>query len=294
MKKIILMFLLSFCIMTVKAMSYEEARDRAWFLTDKMAYELNLTAEQYDRAYQINLDYLMSIHSASECVGVYWQYRDADLRCILFDWQYNLYRTLDYFYRPLRWYEARWYYPVFDHYRYGYYYFDRPTVYVSYRGGMWLRRGHNAPSPYLAMRPQHGLGMRDQYKRGWMGSGVTKRPQSPNGGFRPNVTNRDGGHSSRPNVTFVENRQNNQKDNNQKGQKNAFRDGYTNYRQTGHSQGSFTPINNNKGTNNRGTTRPTMNVGNTNRGTSTFNGQRDSKSNSNVSTSRGGRVFGGR
>ena len=51
------------------AMDYEEARQRAWFLTDKMAYELNLTPEQYDIAYEINLDYLMSIRTASDCSG---------------------------------------------------------------------------------------------------------------------------------------------------------------------------------------------------------------------------------
>ena len=100
-------------------MDYEEARQRAWFLTDKMAYELNLTPEQYDRAYEINLDYLMSIRTASDCSGYYWEYRNADLRCILFDWQYNLFRTIDYFLRPIRWVRAGWYYPVCDHYRYG-------------------------------------------------------------------------------------------------------------------------------------------------------------------------------
>ena len=52
-------------IMTVsaKAMSYEQARQQALFLTDKMAYELNLTQEQYEAAYEVNLDYLMSVNS---------------------------------------------------------------------------------------------------------------------------------------------------------------------------------------------------------------------------------------
>ena len=36
---------------TGKAMSYEQARNEALFLTDKMAYELNLTDEQYEAAY---------------------------------------------------------------------------------------------------------------------------------------------------------------------------------------------------------------------------------------------------
>lgn len=102
MKRILLSLLLVLLAFSVKAMNYEDAREQAWFLTDKMAYELNLTPEQYDRAYQINLDYLMSLRTPSDCNGYYWTYRDADLRCILFDWQYNLYRTLTYFYHPVR------------------------------------------------------------------------------------------------------------------------------------------------------------------------------------------------
>lgn len=54
---------------SMRGMSYSEARDRAWYLTDKMAYELNLTQEQYDKAYQINLDYLMSIQTPTTARG---------------------------------------------------------------------------------------------------------------------------------------------------------------------------------------------------------------------------------
>ena len=43
------------------AMSYSQAREQALFLTDKMAYELNLTDDQYEAAYEINLDYLLSV-----------------------------------------------------------------------------------------------------------------------------------------------------------------------------------------------------------------------------------------
>ncbi len=106
MKRFILSLLIPMVMaVSAGAMSYEEARQRAWFLTDKMAYELNLTPEQYDRAYQVNLDYLMSLRSPSDySSGRYWKFRDADLRCILFDWQYSLYASLDYFFRPIRWY----------------------------------------------------------------------------------------------------------------------------------------------------------------------------------------------
>ena len=60
MKKIFLS-LIAMLVLTLSAnaMSYEQARQQALFLTDKMAYELNLTEEQYQAAYEINLDYLM-------------------------------------------------------------------------------------------------------------------------------------------------------------------------------------------------------------------------------------------
>ena len=68
------------------AMSYEQARNEALFLTDKMAYELNLTDEQYEAAYEINLDYLMGVTSRYDVYGTYWERRNLDLSYILLDW----------------------------------------------------------------------------------------------------------------------------------------------------------------------------------------------------------------
>ena len=135
MKRNLLSLLVAFAaVLPMKALDYESARQQAWFLTDKMAYELNLTNEQYDRAYQINLDYFLSVNNPSDAFGYSWSWRNEDLRYVLFDWQYRLYSTVDYFLRPIRWSGFRWYYPVFDRYRYGYYYFGRPAIYLSYRG----------------------------------------------------------------------------------------------------------------------------------------------------------------
>ena len=72
MKKLLgLITALCFGLASLNAMSYEEARDRARFLTDKMAYELNLNDQQYNDAYEINLDYLMNIRTASDASSVY-------------------------------------------------------------------------------------------------------------------------------------------------------------------------------------------------------------------------------
>ena len=72
---------------SVKAMSYEQARNEALFLTDKMAYELNLTDEQYEAAYEINLDYLMGVTGRDNVFGTYWERRNLDLSYILLDWR---------------------------------------------------------------------------------------------------------------------------------------------------------------------------------------------------------------
>ena len=179
--------------LSAKALSYSEARDRAWFLTDKMAYELNLTPDQYDRVYQVNLDYFMSIAYESDCYGHYWSYRDTDLRFILWDWQYRLYVTLDYFYRPIRWVRTAWHYPICDHYRYGYYYYERPRVYVSYHGCNWKRRGHNDVSPYKGWRADRGPGMRDRYDNNRPGG----RPATHNEPTRPSNGRYDGNHNNK-------------------------------------------------------------------------------------------------
>jgi hypothetical protein len=198
MKRMILCCLLALFSFGGKlwAIDYEEARQRAWFLTDKMAYELNLTADQYDRAYQVNLDYFLSINNQVDCTGYYWTCRDRDLRYILFDWQYTLYSSIDYFFRPIRLLNRLWYYPVYDRYRRGYYFFDRPSVFVSYHGGMWARRGHNAPSPYIGYTPQRGRGLRDRYQANRGGSNFRPemgRPRNNTGTMRPGNGNMGNG-----------------------------------------------------------------------------------------------------
>lgn len=135
MKRIMFLFAAVMSTVFANAMSYSEAREEALYLTDKMAYELNLTEQQYNDAYEINLDYLMGVRSSDEVYGMYWRYRNDDLRSILYDWQWDLFRAADYFFRPLAWHSGAWYLPVRRHYAANHYYYSRPRVYVSYQGG---------------------------------------------------------------------------------------------------------------------------------------------------------------
>lgn len=126
---------LSFAV-AASAMSYSQAREQALFLTDKMAYELNLTDDQYEAAYEINLDYLLSVNSDDELYGDYWRWRNIDFSYVLLDWQYRMFCEAAYFYRPLYFSAGVWHFAIYARYPHrDYFYFNRPTVYVSYRGG---------------------------------------------------------------------------------------------------------------------------------------------------------------
>lgn len=150
-------FLLSLVLLVVgavavNAMSYRKAREYAYFLTDKMAYELNLTPDQYERVYEVNLDYFLSVNDRYDIYSDYWAFRDMDLRYILFDWQYAVYRAADYFYHPISWRSRSFVVNVYNHYHYhNDYYYARPRVYVSYRGSGWGNRSLNSASRYHNM-----------------------------------------------------------------------------------------------------------------------------------------------
>ena len=158
---------------TGKAMSYEQARNEALFLTDKMAYELNLTEEPYEAAYEINLDYLMGVTSYDDVYGTYWERRNLDLSYILLDWQLSAFRAATYFYRPLYWADGFWHFAIYGRYPHrDYFYYGRPVFYASYRGGhAWHVVGgrgwyHGRRDHYIHHHTPHHFGMRDGWNRG--------------------------------------------------------------------------------------------------------------------------------
>ena len=89
MKKMMIMAMMMVMTIAANAMSYTEAKNEALFLSDKMAYELNLTDAQYDAVYEINLDYLMSLNGHGDGFGLWWDRRNADLRDVLNAWHYE-------------------------------------------------------------------------------------------------------------------------------------------------------------------------------------------------------------
>ena len=176
MKKL-MMTLIAMVTMTIsaQAMSYEQAREQALFLTDKMAYELNLTEDQYEAAYEVNLDYLLGVESQADLYGEYWTRRNLDLSYILLDWQYNAFCAASYFYRPLYWDAGYWHFGIYARYPHRtYFYFGRPHFWYTYRGGhAWHRvggrgwyHGRTFGRDHRVAHNHRGFGMRNGFDRG--------------------------------------------------------------------------------------------------------------------------------
>lgn len=145
MKRIVLA-LVAVMAMTfsASAMSYSTARSQALFLTDKMAYELNLSDDQYNAVYEINLDYMLSVAYQEDLFGSYWSRRNTDLGYVLSTLQYTYFKLQDYFYRPITWVSNKFYYGIYNHYDKNRYFRGAPAGYDTYRGA---NRYYNQ-SPY--------------------------------------------------------------------------------------------------------------------------------------------------
>lgn len=305
MKKLIIALVAMFCMTftTASAMSYEQARQQALFLTDKMAYELNLTDDQYEAAYEINLDYLMGVNSYDDLYGLYWRQRNLDLSYILLDWQYRNFCAASYFYRPLYWDGGYFHFGIYARYpRRDYFFFGRPHFYTVYCGGhSWRMNGGRSwyhGRQYAAPRPgsrEPHFGMRDSFNRGDYGRGKTFGNMDRQSSTRTTVT-RDNqfGNVNRQNSSGFgnSNRQNSSRFGNSNRQnngsfggstRNGFGSGFTNSRS---NNGGFTP---------RSTTQSNGSFGG-NRGGSFGGGSRSNtsvRSSFGSGSSNGARSFGG-
>ena len=174
MKKMITLVMMMVMTITTNAMSYTQARNEALYLSDKMAWELNLTNDQYDAVYEINLDYMMSVNKRNDAYGKWWVRRNTDLQYVLTAYQYNKYIGLSYFYRPLSWKDGTWTFNVYTHYsNRNHFYKGHPKGYVSYKGG----NNKKPANHYAFMKPKNN-------NRHGNGSGHFLRPD---GSKRPEV-----------------------------------------------------------------------------------------------------------
>ena len=167
MKKMMILAMMMVMTISANAMSYNAAKNEALFLSDKMAYELNLTAAQYEAVYEINLDYLMSLNGHGDVFGIWWDRRNADLRFVLTPWQYDKYVALNHFYRPVAWKAGGWTFAVYSHYGRDRFYNAHPKVFVTYKGGHNRVHGsHYANMHKPAPAPAMGHSNAPMYDKG--------------------------------------------------------------------------------------------------------------------------------
>jgi len=136
MKKIMLIMAMMVTIVTsASAISLNKARSEALYLSDKMAYVLNLSDDQYNAVYEINLDYILEINLESDIFGYYWNRRNQEMSYVLSPSQYSTFRAMEYFYRPITWTNNRFVYVIHHKYPENRYYRSAPRVYKIYKGG---------------------------------------------------------------------------------------------------------------------------------------------------------------
>ena len=210
MKKILTMVMMMTIAISAAAMSYNAARNEALFLSDKMAYELGLTATQYEAVYEINLDYLLNVDTRADVFGFWWEVRNRDLRYVLSTWQYERYLASAWFYRPLSWNAGSWTFAIYSRYAIDRMFFHRPAVFVTFTGGHNHRgssfyAGHhfdkpNPPKGHGNHNPSTGNG-------GWNHNGNhngfgnhngngNHNPSTGNGGWNHNGNGNHNGNSN--------------------------------------------------------------------------------------------------
>lgn len=192
MKKMMMtMAMMVTMITSAAAMTFSEAREHALFLTDKMTYELGLTSIQADNVYEINLDYVVAVAIQGQRNSTALAVREADLRYVLSDYQYHIYKKTNYFYRPMTSSKNVWSLNVYKYYtNRSHFLAPRPNAYQNYKGATNPRKSY---SP--TVQPQAGKQVR---KTGQLPSPQPQRTVTQPQQNQPQQNNRqntnNGGH----------------------------------------------------------------------------------------------------
>ena len=161
-----MLLMLTISIPAMSAMSMSKVRQHARFLTDRMAYELNLTTMQYNDVYEVNYDFIDNVRyimddvtagypSAVDRYYDFLDFRNDDLRWILSASQYRRFMNVDYFYRPIYTTASEWLFRIYRVYNdITHFYFGKPHHYKSYKGEHY-RTHHGHVSFYKNNRKEH-------------------------------------------------------------------------------------------------------------------------------------------
>lgn len=153
-------FLIVVCMLGVTlpamgAMSIGKMRQNTRFLTDRMAYELGLSPQQYDDVYEVNYDFINNVRYLMDDVVRGYEYaldryydfldvRNDDLRWILSSAQYRRFMGAEHFYRPIYAHENKWKFRIYLVYNnVNFFYYGKPHHYTTYCGGHYRTHFNN-------------------------------------------------------------------------------------------------------------------------------------------------------
>lgn len=134
------------------ALSKSEAKEAAWYLTDKMTHDLSLTNLQTQDVYEINYDYLRQIKPVGFDSEAEYNIRYRNLSLVLDETQWMQYLSTDYFLNPIVEDESNWSLTAYS-------YYDTDLLYGNMTSSMNKYDGRNAESAHYYQA--RGLGYRD-------------------------------------------------------------------------------------------------------------------------------------
>ena len=138
----IMIMMLGVSVPALGAMSISKMRQNTRFLTDRMAYELKLSPQQYDDVYEVNYDFINNVRYLMDDVVRGYDYaleryydfldvRNDDLRWILSGSQYRRFLKAEYFYRPIYAQNNKWQFRIYMVYNnVNFFYFGKPHHYL--------------------------------------------------------------------------------------------------------------------------------------------------------------------
>lgn len=222
MKRILFLLFAVGLTANMAGMSTSKVRKETRFLTDKMAYELSLSTQQYNDAYEINYDFIYSVRNIMDYVarGYEWalddyyealDIRNDDLRWVLSDAQYRRFLGAEYFYRPIYVTGGKWSFRVYVNYpNRSLFYFGVPYHYRTYCGAHYRPHFHHVSyyrgrytnfNHYSAPHRVRDQRVFHSYRRSDFGS-VRFRPNTStrphNAPTRPGNSSRPGSSTTRP------------------------------------------------------------------------------------------------
>lgn len=116
------------------AMSVEQSRNEAWFLTDKMAHELRLNNYQWDDVYEVNYDFFRSLGHVTASYSAAERVREQKLRYILTVSQWSDFCRLSYFSAPVAVVNGNWSFAIYSHYNRDKFFDRNHRVVFTYSG----------------------------------------------------------------------------------------------------------------------------------------------------------------